>query len=85
MKKKEITVKSPGTMMLYSTNNSIVKRLIEDREYNTDKSYEKRDRIINKFNFIGALLNGFISDGNNKVHLNLFYFRSKFLLIKNLI
>lgn len=68
MKQKEkVQQKNPGTMMLYATNNSIIKQLIEDREYNANKSHECRNPIINRFGFIGSLLNGFISDGNNKV------------------
>jgi len=67
MKNKETVQKSPGTMMLYATNNSLVKRLIEDKEYNCEKNFETRNPKINKFGFIGALLNGFISDGTNKV------------------
>lgn len=68
MKQKEkLQQKNPGAMMLYATNGSPVKHLIEDKEYNSNKSYEIRNPIINRFGFIGSLLNGFISDGNNKV------------------
>jgi hypothetical protein len=68
MKQKEkLLNKNPGTMMLYATNNSIVKNLIDDREYNADRNHEIRNPVINRFGFIGSLLNGFISDGNNKV------------------
>lgn len=67
MKNKETGHKSPGTMMLYATNNSLVKRLIDDKENNCDKNIEIRNPKINRFGFIGALLNGFVSDGTNKV------------------
>ncbi len=73
MKNKEIGQKSPGTMMLYATNNSLVKRLIDDKENNNDKNFENRNPKINRFGFIGELLNGFISDGTNKVKYNLKY------------
>ena len=65
--KEKIPQKNPGTMMLYATHNSMVKHLIDDREYNANKSYEIRNPVVNRFGFIGSLLNGFISDGNNKV------------------
>jgi len=76
MKNKETGPKSPGTMMLYATKDSIVKRLIEDKENNCYKNYELRNPKINIFGFIGVLLNGFISDGTNKVFqfLKPFYF-----------
>lgn len=67
MKNKETGPKSPGTMMLYATKDSLVKRLIEDKDNSVDKEYEIRNPKINRFGFVGALLNGFISDGNNKV------------------
>ncbi len=78
MKNKELGSKSPGTMMLYATKDSLVKRLIEDKENNCDKNFEIRNPKINRFGFIGALLNGFISDGTNKVFkiqtVSCFYF-----------
>ena len=71
MKQKERQQqKNPGQMMLYATNGSIVKSLVEDREYNANKNHEIRNPVINRFGFIGSLLNGFISDGKNKVNKN---------------
>ena len=41
MKQKERQQqKNPGQMMLYATNGSIVKSLVEDREYNANKNHE---------------------------------------------
>ena len=68
--KQNLQQKNPGVMMLYATNNSIVKSLIDDREYNAHQNYENRNPVINRFGFIGSLLNGFISDGKNKVNKN---------------
>lgn len=69
MKSKETGQKSPGTMTLYATKDSLVKRLIEDKENNCEKNFELRNPKINRFGFVGALLNGFISDGSNKVNI----------------
>lgn len=82
MKNKELGSKSPGTMMLYATKDSLVKRLIDDKENNCDKNFEIRNPKINRFGFIGALLNGFISDGTNKVFLFSKFFYSIFNLFK---
>lgn len=56
---------------LYASNGSIVQDFINRRENFIDAKTERRHAVINRYGFIAALIDGFNSDGNKRLDINL--------------
>ena len=56
---------------LFATNGSLVKEYINRPENFIQEKSERRQAAVNKYGFISALIDGFCSDGNKRLEINL--------------
>jgi hypothetical protein len=56
---------------LYATNGSIVQEYINRRENFIEEKTERIHAVLNRYGFIAALIDGFNSDGNKRLEINI--------------
>jgi hypothetical protein len=60
-----------NTQSLYAISGSVIKDFISKKDYLPEEAVDRRMAHENQYGFITALFDGFVSDGNKRVNINL--------------